>query len=141
MMPKILPRLLHLPPAWVTWNESRSCPFTKWESSSGRNSNSATHLIRCCLQLSTRLKALAHSFAPRVSTPIDQGLLCHSFQGRGQSRHFHGGEANAWTYPPLPVPCCQSRSRSADSELYRLSSSSIREIVPNLNSTRSNRVS
>src|SRR6185312_10636644 len=80
MMPTTLPRLLHLPPAWVTWNESRSCPFTKWGSSSGRNSNSATHLITCCLQLSTRLKALAHSFAPRVSTPIDKGLFCLSFQ-------------------------------------------------------------
>src|SRR6185437_13723116 len=69
MMPRTLPRLLRLPPAWVTWNESRSCPFTKWESSSGRNSNSATHLITCCLQLSTRLKALAHIFMP-VRLPL-----------------------------------------------------------------------
>src|SRR6185437_624869 len=98
MMPRTLPRSPRLPPAWVTWNESRSYPFTKWGSLSGRSSNSTTHLITCCLQLSTRLKALVHSFAPRVSTPIDKSLSCLSFQVEARVVIFIPGEASAWTY-------------------------------------------
>jgi hypothetical protein len=39
-----------------------------------------------------------HSFAPRVSTPIDKSLSCLSFQVEARVVIFIPGEASAWTY-------------------------------------------